>query len=135
MGPGQVTLRSYLTLLNFKANHRKTLVVDEGDRWTALVTTANPHDASSAHSNLGLTFQGPAVAELLDSELAVVRMAGVPLPDLPPSPPVPQRTPPPPSCRYSPRAPSATPCLPPCPAASAVKRWMCRCSTCPTAPW
>lgn len=86
MGPGQVTLRSYLTLLNFKANHRKTLVVDEGDRWTALVTTANPHDASSAHSNLGLTFQGPAVAELLDSELAVVRMAGVPLPDLPPAP-------------------------------------------------
>jgi len=86
MGPGQVTLRSYLTLLNFKANHRKTLVVDEGDRWTALVTTANPHDASSAHSNLGLTFQGPAVAELLDSELAVVRMAGVPLPDLPPVP-------------------------------------------------
>ena len=86
MGPGQVTLRSYLTLLNFKANHRKTLVVDEVDRWTALVTTANPHDASSAHSNLGLTFQGPAVAELLDSELAVVRMAGVPLPDLPPVP-------------------------------------------------
>jgi len=86
MGPGQVTLRSYLTLLNFKANHRKTLVVDEGDRWTALVTTANPHDASSAHSNLGLTFQGPAVAELLDSELAVVRMAGVPLPNLPPVP-------------------------------------------------
>ena len=86
MGPGQVTLRSYLTLLNFKANHRKTLVVDEGGRWTALVTTANPHDASSAHSNLGLTFQGPAVAELLDSELAVVRMAGIPLPDLPPVP-------------------------------------------------
>ena len=86
MGPGQVTLRSYLTLLNFKANHRKTLGVDEGDRWTALVTTANPHDASSAHSNLGLTFQGPAVAELLDSELAVVRMAGVPLPNLPPVP-------------------------------------------------
>ena len=83
MGPGKVTLRSYLTLLNFKANHRKTLVVDEGDRWTALVTTANPHDASSAHSNLGLTFQGPAVADMLESELAVARMAGVSLPDLP----------------------------------------------------
>lgn len=86
MGPGQVTLRSYLTLLNFKANHRKTLVVDEGKQWTALVTTANPHDASSAHSNLGITFQGPAVAELLESELAVARMTGVPLPDLPPAP-------------------------------------------------
>jgi phosphatidylserine/phosphatidylglycerophosphate/cardiolipin synthase-like enzyme len=86
MGPGQVTLRSYLTLLNFKANHRKTLVVDEGDQWTGLVTTANPHDASSAHSNLGITFQGPAVAELLESELAVARMTGITLPDLPPAP-------------------------------------------------
>ena len=86
MGPGKVTLRSYLTLLNFKANHRKTLVVDEGDRWTALVTTANPHDASSAHSNLGITFQGPAVKTLLESELAVARMAGVSLPDLPAAP-------------------------------------------------
>lgn len=86
MGPGKVTLRSYLTLLNFKANHRKTLVVDEGDRWTALVTTANPHDASSAHSNLGITFQGPAVKTLLESELAVARMVGVSLPDLPAAP-------------------------------------------------
>ncbi|MED5388396.1 MAG: phospholipase D family protein [Pseudomonadota bacterium] len=83
MGDGKVTLRSYLALLNFKANHRKTLVVDEGDQWTALVTTANPHDASSAHSNLGITFQGPAVNALLDSELAVARLADANLPALP----------------------------------------------------
>lgn len=83
MGPGKVTLRSYLTLLNFKANHRKTVIVDEGNRWTAIVTSANPHDGSSAHSNIGLRFSGPAVAALLESELAVLDMAGVARPDLP----------------------------------------------------
>lgn len=79
-GPGKVTLRSYLALLNFKANHRKTLVVDEGDHWTALVTSANAHDASSAHSNLALRFSGPAALDLLHSELAVARFSGADLP-------------------------------------------------------
>ncbi|MZR62403.1 phospholipase D family protein [Alcanivorax sp. DP30] len=83
MAPGKVTLRSYLTLLNFKANHRKTLIVDEGEKWTALVTSANPHDGSSAHSNIALRFSGPAAAALLESELAVLDMAGVERPTLP----------------------------------------------------
>lgn len=83
MGPGKVTLRSYLTLLNFKANHRKTLVVDEGNQWTGLVTSANPHDGSSAHSNIGLRFSGPAAEALLDSELAVLNMAEQKRPSLP----------------------------------------------------
>ena len=83
MGPGNVTLRSYLTLLNFKANHRKTLIVDEGDQWTGLVTSANPHDGSSAHSNIALRFSGPAAQALLESELRVLDMAGIPRPTLP----------------------------------------------------
>jgi phosphatidylserine/phosphatidylglycerophosphate/cardiolipin synthase-like enzyme len=83
MGPGKVTLRSYLTLLNFKANHRKTLLVDEGAHWTALVTSANAHDGSSAHSNIGLRFQGNAVNDLLASELAVAKLAHTALPTLP----------------------------------------------------
>lgn len=83
-GTGEVTLRSYLALLNFKANHRKTLVVDEGDNWTALVSSANPHDASSAHSNTALRFQGPAAIDLLETEAAVIRMStGERLFDLP----------------------------------------------------
>lgn len=76
LGPGEVTLRSYLALLNFKANHRKTLVVDENDRWTGLVTSANPHDASSAHSNTALRFSGAAALDLLETEAAVLRMSG-----------------------------------------------------------
>ena len=71
-GDGEVTLRTYLSLINFKANHRKTLVVDEGDTWTGLVTSANAHDASSAHSNIAVRFSGPAALDLLQSERAAV---------------------------------------------------------------
>lgn len=76
LGNHPVTLRSYLALPNFKANHRKLLVVDEGPEMRALVTSANPHDGSSRHSNLGLSFTGPAVRDVLRSERAVLTMSG-----------------------------------------------------------
>ncbi len=44
----QVTLPSYLRLLNFKANHRKVVVADD----VAYITSANPHNPSSLHSNI-----------------------------------------------------------------------------------
>src|SRR5690554_5987708 len=77
VGQGKVTLRSYLHLANFRANHRKTLVADSGNSWTALVTSGNPHDASSRHSNQALRFDGPAALDLLYSEQAVTRMASL----------------------------------------------------------
>lgn len=77
LGDQPVTLRSYLALPNFKANHRKVLITDSEDGLSALVTSANPHDGSSRHSNIGLRFEGPAVADLLRSERAVLAMAGV----------------------------------------------------------
>ncbi|MDH5643178.1 MAG: phospholipase, partial [Gemmatimonadota bacterium] len=49
-----VTARSYLRLLNFKANHRKVVVTDR----ECLVTSANPHDASSFHSNIAFYSTG-----------------------------------------------------------------------------
>lgn len=76
VGGQKISLRSYLALLNFRANHRKTLVVDQGDGWAGLVTSANPHDGSSRHSNQALRFEGAAALDLLDSEAAVARMAG-----------------------------------------------------------
>lgn len=76
LGPGKVTLRSYLALANFNANHRKTLVVDEGETWTGLVTSANPHDASSWHDNVALRFSGPAALDLLETERAVAALSG-----------------------------------------------------------
>ena len=72
LGHQKVTLRSYLALLNFKANHRKVLIADEGDSWRGLVSSGNPHDASSRHSNIAVSFTGPAVADLLASERAVL---------------------------------------------------------------
>lgn len=75
LGGGPATIRSYLALPNFKANHRKLIVVDEGDDLRGLVTSANPHDGSSRHSNIGLSFTGPAVASLLESEKAVLALS------------------------------------------------------------
>lgn len=73
----KVTLRTYLHLLNFRANHRKTLVVDQGDTWVGLVTSANPQDASSHHSNSATRFTGAAALDLLESERAVLALAGM----------------------------------------------------------
>lgn len=75
-GSRKVTLRSYLEAFNFKANHRKTIVADCGGDWQALVTSANPHDASSAHTNIALRFGGEAVRDLLVSENAVLHLSG-----------------------------------------------------------
>jgi phosphatidylserine/phosphatidylglycerophosphate/cardiolipin synthase-like enzyme len=76
VGDGNVTLRTWLRLANFKANHRKTLVVDNGERWQALVTSANPHDASSAHGNTALVVTGAAAIDLIGTERAVAEFSG-----------------------------------------------------------
>lgn len=86
LGAGRVGLRSWLALPNFRANHRKTLVVDAVDDWQALVTSANPHDASSAHGNVAVRFSGPAALDLIASEAAVVAFSGPRLDGLPSAP-------------------------------------------------
>ena len=77
-GRGRVSLRSWLALVNFKANHRKILIADRDGELVGLVTSANPHDGSSAHSNVALSFNGPAVGELLETEEAVLAMGSEP---------------------------------------------------------
>lgn len=72
-----VSLGAYARLLNFKANHRKLAITrDASGRLRAIVASANPHDASSAHSNVALEAVGPALQPLLDSELAIARLSG-----------------------------------------------------------
>lgn len=71
VGGQDVTLRSVFRLLNFKANHRKTLLVDSGETWIGMVTSGNAHDASSAHSNIAVEFSGAAALDLLATERAV----------------------------------------------------------------
>jgi phosphatidylserine/phosphatidylglycerophosphate/cardiolipin synthase-like enzyme len=69
-GPERVSLGAWLRLLNFKANHRKVLVADDGaGAAVAIVCSANPHDAS-------LRFSGAAAQAALASELEVARFSG-----------------------------------------------------------
>lgn len=70
-GP-EVNIRSYLTMLNFKANHRK-LIINEKN---GLVMSANPHDASVHHSNIAMKLNGDILYDLLQSERAVVNFSG-----------------------------------------------------------
>ena len=74
-GTEKITLRSYFNLLNFKANHRKTLVVDTAEGWKTLVTSANPHDGSSRHSNVALVVSGNTAVDVLKTEQAVGHMS------------------------------------------------------------
>ncbi|MDH2545049.1 phospholipase D family protein [Acinetobacter baumannii] len=81
-GDEKITLRSYLNLFNFKANHRKTIVVDTDTGWKSLVTSANPHDGSSRHSNVALVVNGATAADVLQTEAAVAQMSGSSSPSL-----------------------------------------------------
>jgi phosphatidylserine/phosphatidylglycerophosphate/cardiolipin synthase-like enzyme len=63
--------------LNFKADHRKVIIADDGgDGLTALVGSANPLDRQSAWSNAAARFSGGAVRTLLASELALAHRSG-----------------------------------------------------------
>lgn len=79
-GKEKVTVRSYLSLLNFKANHRKLIVTDEirngKQNLVSLVTSANPHDGSSAHSNIALQVRGEIAYDITRSEKRIIEMAG-----------------------------------------------------------
>src|SRR3954470_17580326 len=72
-----ISFGDWARLLNFKANHRKVVIADDGrDGLVTSVGSANPHDASSAHSNVALKITGPATLPLLESELQVARFSG-----------------------------------------------------------
>ncbi|MCK5218044.1 phospholipase [bacterium] len=79
----RTTLRSYLHLLNFKANHRKVCLVDAGGAWKAIVTSANPHDASAWHCNVGVLVSGEICRQIYAAEQAIAQMSGSQLQSLP----------------------------------------------------
>lgn len=70
-----IGIRNYFRILNFKANHRKVLITEGG----GIVSSANPHDASSYHSNIAFQFSGDAVRYLLEAEKAVAAFSGTEL--------------------------------------------------------
>ena len=75
-GP-KMTLAAYLRLLNFKANHRKVAVSEK----EALLSSANPHDASALHANIALVVRGEVLREVLAAERAVAEFSGHTLPE------------------------------------------------------
>lgn len=79
-GGQRVGLDSYFRLLNFKANHRKLLVADYLDdqgklKMASLVTSANPHDGSSAHGNVAIRINDFIWQDIVDSEKAVANFS------------------------------------------------------------
>ena len=67
----KVHVRGYLKLLNFKANHRKIVLTER----EGLITSANPHDASSLHSNIAFAFKGELIKEVLTAEESVANLS------------------------------------------------------------
>lgn len=76
---GKISFHSYLALFNFKANHRKLVVVDYKEagqvKMRSLVTSANPHDGSSAHGNVALVVDDFVWQDFVASEQAVANFS------------------------------------------------------------
>lgn len=82
----KVTLRSWMSLLNFKANHRKIMIVDEPSpqkgasspriKMVTVVTSSNPHDASSAHGNIALEVRDSIWKDVIASEAKIAELSG-----------------------------------------------------------
>ncbi len=75
-GP-DVPLGALLRIPLFKADHRKVAITGTADGGLrGIISSANPHDASSAHSNVALALEGEALRPLLASELAIAQFSG-----------------------------------------------------------
>ena len=70
---------SYLNSFNFKANHRKIILADykknEKIGIATLVTSANPHDGSSAHSNTSIKIDEGIWKDVIASERSVAKFS------------------------------------------------------------
>lgn len=83
-GGDKVTARTWFTLLNFKANHRKLIVADQivgkgaaaKHKMVTLVTSSNPHDGSSAHGNIALRVEDLVWKDVLSNERAISELSG-----------------------------------------------------------
>ena len=82
-----VTVRSYLSMLNFKANHRKLIIADSGKdgvrKLSVLVMSANPHDGSSAHSNVAIKVDDQLWKDAIVSEQSVGNFSSIEIPSYP----------------------------------------------------
>ena len=66
-----LTVSSYLKMMNIKANHRKAVITEN----EALISSANPHNASGLHGNMAFKVSGPVLNDILEAEEAVSRLS------------------------------------------------------------
>jgi len=71
----KIGANSYVDLLNLKANHRKLIVADDGVKMSTLITSANPHDGSSAHGNVAVKIDDYVWKDVIDSEVAAANFS------------------------------------------------------------
>ncbi|MDJ0330318.1 phospholipase D-like domain-containing protein [Planococcus sp. S3-L1] len=69
-----LTASSYLEMMNIKANHRKAVITEK----EAIISSANPHNASGLHSNMAFKVSGPIINDILAAEEAVSQFSGGP---------------------------------------------------------
>lgn len=69
-----LSLASYLEMLNIKANHRKAVITEKA----AIISSANPHNASGLHGNMAFKVSGPIINDMLEAEEAVSKFSGGP---------------------------------------------------------
>ncbi len=79
----KIGLRSYLALVNFKANHRKVVMTDSASGYSVLIASANPHDGSSAHSNSAIRLDSQAWQDIIKGEKSVAEFSDTPFIDPP----------------------------------------------------
>ncbi len=68
------TLSGLFTLLNFKANHRKIVLAKTNQTYQSIITSANPHEASSLHSNIAFLLNHTIAQDILQTEQAVLSL-------------------------------------------------------------
>lgn len=69
-----LTIASYLKMMNIKANHRKAVITEK----EAIISSANPHNASGLHGNMAFKVSGPVINDILEAEEAVSVFSGGP---------------------------------------------------------
>lgn len=79
VGGQKITTGQLSRILYFKANHRKVLITGDSDKGPSLIITSlNPADGSSFHSNIAVRARGPIAWHALASELAIAEWSNRP---------------------------------------------------------
>src|SRR5699024_4815128 len=68
----KMSLRSYLTLFNVKANHRKAIVSEKN----AIIQSANTHNESGFASNIAFKVSGNIIRDIVEAEQAIIGYSG-----------------------------------------------------------